>query len=117
MLKYVLIPLNQLSMLLFYLYCMYKSIKSSYKASICVEIAFGQNVLPCTFIWPKCPWPECPGRNVLAKMSVAEASVHPFVHIFDIISLFAAELEEPIIGISGKGLTLHYTARLLMTLK
>ena len=31
--------------------------------------------------------------------------VSPFVHIFDIISLFAAELEEPKIGISGKGLT------------
>ena len=30
--------------------------------------------------------------------------VSPFVHIFDIISLFAAELEEPKIGISGKGL-------------
>ena len=28
----------------------------------------------------------------------------PFVHIFDIISLFAAEFEEPKIGISGKGL-------------
>ena len=28
----------------------------------------------------------------------------PFVHIFDIISLFAAELEEPRIGILGKGL-------------
>ena len=27
----------------------------------------------------------------------------PFVNIFDIISLFAAELEEPQIGISGKG--------------
>ena len=27
-----------------------------------------------------------------------------FVHIFDIISLFAAELEEPKIGISGKRL-------------
>ena len=31
--------------------------------------------------------------------------VSPFVHIFDIISLFADELEEPKIGISGKGLT------------
>ena len=31
--------------------------------------------------------------------------VYPFVHIFEIISLFAAELEEPNIGISGKGLT------------
>ena len=30
--------------------------------------------------------------------------VSPFVHIFDIISLFAADLEEPKIGISGKGL-------------
>ena len=28
----------------------------------------------------------------------------PFVHVFDIISLFAAILEEPKIGISGKGL-------------
>ena len=28
----------------------------------------------------------------------------PFVHIFDIIFLFAAELEEPKIGILGKGL-------------
>ena len=30
--------------------------------------------------------------------------LRPFVHIFDIISLFAALLEEPKIGISGKGL-------------
>ena len=30
--------------------------------------------------------------------------VSPLVHIFDIISLFAVELEEPKIGISGKGL-------------
>ena len=30
--------------------------------------------------------------------------VFPFVHIFDIVSLFCAELEEPKIGISGKGL-------------
>ena len=29
----------------------------------------------------------------------------PFVHIFDIIFLFAAELQEPKIGICGKGLT------------
>ena len=28
----------------------------------------------------------------------------PFVHIFDIISLFATKLEEPKIGIRGKGL-------------
>ena len=30
--------------------------------------------------------------------------VSPFDHIFDILSFFAAELEEPKIGISGKGL-------------
>ena len=30
--------------------------------------------------------------------------VSPFIHIFYIISLFAAELKEPKIGISGKGL-------------
>ena len=30
--------------------------------------------------------------------------VSTFVHIFDIISLFSAEFEEPKIGISGKGL-------------
>ena len=30
--------------------------------------------------------------------------VSPFVHTFDIIFLFAAELEEPRIGICGKGL-------------
>ena len=33
--------------------------------------------------------------------------VSPFVHTFDIISLFAAEFEEPKIGISGKGLKLR----------
>ena len=31
--------------------------------------------------------------------------VFPFVHIFDIISLFAAEFEEPKIGRGGKGLS------------
>ena len=30
-------------------------------------------------------------------------NLSPFVHIFDIISVFAAELEEPKIGIWGKG--------------
>ena len=32
--------------------------------------------------------------------------VFPFVHIFDIISLFSAVLEKPKIGISGEGLFL-----------
>ena len=31
--------------------------------------------------------------------------VYPFVHVFDIISFFAAELEEPKIGIWGRGLS------------
>ena len=35
--------------------------------------------------------------------------VSSFVHIFDIISLFAAESEDLKIGISGKGLTLYHT--------
>ena len=34
----------------------------------------------------------------------------PFVHIFDIIFFFAAEMEEPKIGISDKGLTLVLSA-------
>ena len=39
--------------------------------------------------------------------------ISPFVHIFDIISLFADESEEPKIGISGKGLThISYTTKL-----
>ena len=33
-----------------------------------------------------------------------QINVSSFVHIFDIISLFAAELEKPKTGISGKGL-------------
>ena len=36
-------------------------------------------------------------------------TVYSFVHVFDIVSLFAAELEEPKIGISGKGLRLTVT--------
>ena len=34
--------------------------------------------------------------------------VSPFVHIFAIISLFAADLENPKIGISGKGLNISH---------
>ena len=39
--------------------------------------------------------------------------VFPFVHSFDIISLFVVELEEPKIGISGKGLNLGCKIRIL----
>ena len=35
---------------------------------------------------------------------VNQISVSPFVHIFDIISLFPVESEEPKTGLSGKGL-------------
>ena len=35
-------------------------------------------------------------------------NVSPFVHIFDIISLFAVELEEPKIAIWGKGLNVTH---------
>ena len=40
--------------------------------------------------------------------------VSAFVHIFDIISSFAAELEKPKIGISGKRLKLHYVRHSLV---
>ena len=43
------------------------------------------------------PFPQCFLLN--------QVIVSPFVHIFDITSLFAAELEEPKIGISGQGLS------------
>ena len=36
-----------------------------------------------------------------------QITVSPSVHIFDIISSFDAELEEPKIGISGRGLRDH----------
>ena len=36
-----------------------------------------------------------------------QITVFPFVYIFDIISLFAVEFEEPKSGISGKGLTIN----------
>ena len=36
---------------------------------------------------------------------LSQKIVSPFVHIFDIVSVFPAEFEKPNIGISGKGLT------------
>ena len=41
--------------------------------------------------------------------------ISPFVHILDIISLFAAELEEPKIGISGKGLRVEVSGFLVVS--
>ena len=35
--------------------------------------------------------------------------VSPFVHIFDILSLFPPEFEKPKIGMPGKGSTLYHT--------
>ena len=47
---------------------------------------------------------------------LSQVSISPFVHIFDIISLFAIELEEPKIGISGKGILCKSTfSRILVT--
>ena len=40
---------------------------------------------------------------------LSQKIVNPFVNIFDIISLFAAESEEPKFGISGNGLRLRTT--------
>ena len=36
---------------------------------------------------------------------VSQIALSPFFHIFDIMSLFAVDLEEPKIGISANGLT------------
>ena len=41
-----------------------------------------------------------------------QITVSPFVHIFGIISLFAIELEEPKIGICGKGFNIFTLHRL-----
>ena len=41
-----------------------------------------------------------------------QITVSPFVHIFDIISLFAAEFEELKTGISGKGLNDVYNSKM-----
>ena len=41
-----------------------------------------------------------------------QVTVSPFVHIFEIISLFAAEFEKPKIGILGKGLNVANKANL-----
>ena len=38
----------------------------------------------------------------------SENRIPPFVNIFDIISLFAAEMEKPKIGMWGKGLKKVY---------
>ena len=42
--------------------------------------------------------------------------VSPFVHIFDIVFLFAAQLEEPKIGIWGKGLSIVVSYSYYLTL-
>ena len=39
---------------------------------------------------------------------LTQVTVSPFLHIFDIISLFAAELEELKIGTSSKGLIIPF---------
>ena len=46
-------------------------------------------------------FPQCFQNN--------QITVSPFVHIFDIISLFIVEFEKPKIGIKVKELTLYHT--------
>ena len=41
-------------------------------------------------------------------LSQIHVIVSSFIHIFDITSLLAAELEEPKVGLSGKGLNIYY---------
>ena len=43
--------------------------------------------------------------------------VYPFVNIFDLVSLFADECQEPKIGMGGKGLTFYQRSQVLITLK
>ena len=44
-------------------------------------------------------------ENTVGKcLLLNQIFVSPFVHIFDIISLFAAESEKPKVGILGKGI-------------
>ena len=56
------------------------------------EIAHNEQFL----LFPKC-------------FQLSQITVSPFIHIFDIISLFAIEMKEPKIGISGKGLNVPQT--------
>ena len=44
-----------------------------------------------------------------------QITVSPFVHIFDVVSLFAAEFEDPKIGISGKRLNTYLYLLTYMT--
>ena len=69
---------------------------------------------------------QTPFKNIVGKGEIAhdkqflllphffllnQITVSPFVHIFDIISLLAVELEEPKIGLLGKGLTHEWVVK------
>ena len=45
-----------------------------------------------------------------------QITVSPFVHIFDTISLFAVEMEEPNCGRSGKGLKKYNASKLSLSI-
>ena len=49
--------------------------------------------------------------------SIQSDNCTPFVHIFDIIFSFAAEMEEPKIDIRGQGLTTSFSKKFLLTNK
>ena len=68
------------------------------------------------FFWKHCGKGEIARNNQFLLFPecflLKQITVYPFVNIFTIISLFAAELEEPRIGISDKGLNeaeCHFT--------
>ena len=65
-----------------------------HKQQTVFENIMGKGEIACNkqfLLFPQCLLPN-------------QINVSPFVHIFEIISLFAAEFEEPKIGISGEGI-------------
>ena len=91
-------------MLLFYLNCNYKTLKSSYNASFCVEIALGQNVRLCTITGQNI----C-GQNVLVKTSMAKTSVH---HTFNL--RLQALPHMPILGSSNSAAHNNLMSKILI---
>ena len=70
----------------------FENMRENEKLLVTSNFSFSHNVFysdNCVPIWP---------------YFSTQIIVSPFGHIFDILSLFAAELEEPKIFVSGKGL-------------
>ena len=65
-----------------------------HQQQIAFENSVGKGRFDCNeqfFLFPQC-------------FLLNQIIVSPFVHVFEILSLFAAEFEEPKIGLSGRGL-------------